>query len=188
MLRLCSSFLKGAFGLHQCFYALKCLICICLNLIFNISSEIRMPTCFRSPRVSVQDLTLIYSLLTLHYFTLYIEHLNVNFSIFLLVFTHFSMLCGVRRVCSDEGAFISDSFQLSQTARVFIFTTSSQTAWRRRDGRGEKQQQHYDIFIPNKACQYRKLSIFFIFYFIQVLRMVWGGLAPRRCTSTKLHK
>ena len=54
-------------------------------------------------------------------------------------------------------------FQISQTTRVFIFTTSSQTAWRRRDGRGEKQEQHYDIFIPNKACQYIKLLLSFFF-------------------------
>ena len=72
----------------------------------SVSIKVSEKYCFKAqPCVYVQDLTLIYSLLTLHYFILYIVLLNVDFSIFLLVFTHFSVLCGVRRTCSDEGAF-----------------------------------------------------------------------------------
>ena len=83
------------------------------KLVKNIVSKL-------SPRVYVQDLTLIYSLLTLYYFILYIEHLNVDFSIFLLVFTHFSVLCGVRRMCSDEGAFTRDFFHNIQSDWILL--------------------------------------------------------------------
>ena len=115
---------------RRCVLIIKSCYCDSKTNLRSVSSKVSEKYCFKAqPRVYVQDLTLIYSLLTLHYFILYIVHLNVDL---LLI----SVCYVVWKECVQMMVLLRGIFFITSNQTGF-FVSGVKKAWQQRG----KQQQ-----------------------------------------------